>query len=176
MTVAVTWDHISIPKSRWFAESFGDYVGPNPLSDEARAARGLGLSFPRFQAPTVEQLLQLHRDMVARSGALRRPFGLKTLQKALAQLKEQGFYGVHKVSFGKAPAGSKSVPMARVLSFSNAPIDHDALLKGLSREEVLAHDQAARRHWLRYEKTGQLPMRPDNVVDLASRRKVRKIA
>jgi hypothetical protein len=170
------WGHVAIPEGRWFADRFDDYVGANPLSEQARTVRGLALSFPRFQAPTGEQLLQLQRDMVLRSGSARRPFGAVALKTALRELKEKGFYGVRKVSFGKASPGSTKIPMACARSFSNKPVDHKLLLDGLTADAVLLHDQASARHWRHYERTGQLPVRPNNVFDLNARRQARKSA
>lgn len=152
----------------WFATAVADVAGPQPLSREARTIRDLALSFPEFQVPGLNELLQFHRDVEERTGSGYRPYGEVRVKRALKELKTKGFYGIRMTSNGRAPKdqGGKTL-MAYARWFSNVPDPQLRALSALSREDIRWHDRATREAWARYEATGHFV---NNVVNLEERR------
>jgi stage V sporulation protein SpoVS len=130
------------------------------------------LSFPAFQAPGVDELLDFHRDMVEASGSQRRAFGKKTIKNAIAELKRRGFYGIRRASLGRlSRAADDSVSaMAFARSYGNEPHKHLVALAALTDDEVRKHDRAVKLACERYRLTGIWPGW-GNVVSLDERRR-----
>lgn len=164
--------NITVPGEPWFAARLADYVGPDPLSDEARTMLGLALNFPQFQAPGREELMCLHRDALARSGSRYRPYGAVRVKEALKELKTKGFYGIRRASLGRlarmADDGRPRLAYAR--SYGNEPAKHLTLLEALDDEDIRRHDQAGRGIWARYLMTGRLAAGEATVINLEERR------
>jgi len=152
----------------WFATALSDVAGPRPLSKEARTVLDLALTFPEFQVPGLNELLQFHRDVEARTSSGYRPYGEVRIKRALKELKERRFYGIRMTSNGRAPKeqGERTL-MAYARWFGNVSDPDLVALNALSSDDIRWHDQMTRRAWTRYEMTGQLV---SNVVSLNAHR------
>lgn len=152
--------HISTPVGGgWFPSRHEDHFGTNPLSPEAQVVLNLALSFPAFQVPGVDELLDFHRDMVEASGSRYRAFGKVKLKNAIAELKRRGFYGIRRASLGRLSGdGTDDRPrLAFARSYGNEPGKHLKALAALTDDQIRAHDRAVKLACERYRSTGIWP-------------------
>lgn len=168
--------NITIPKSSgWFAARHVDHAGEHPLSPDAQVILALALSFPQFEAPGLEQMIEYHRDMVRSSGSPYRPYGKIRIQTAMAELKKRGFYGLRRASLGRATQSARNdgpQPMAFARSYGNEPGRHLVALEALTGDQIRRHDLAVKVAWTRYRESGIWPGR-GMVVSLDERRSAR---
>lgn len=158
-----------VPRGQmWFATTIDDVAGGAPLSREARIIRDLALSFPEFQVPGLNELLQFHRDVEERTGSGYRPYGEVRVKRALKELKDKGFYGIRMTSNGRQPKdqGGKTL-MAYARWFGNVADPKLTALNALSRDDIRWHDRVTRESWTRYLATGHFV---DNVISLDEHR------
>jgi hypothetical protein len=143
----------------WYPSRHQDHFGTSPLSPEAQVILALALSFPTFQAPGIDGMLDFHRDMVAASKSPYRAFGKVRVKAAVAELKRLGFYGIRRASLGRSARGSSDAAprLAFARSYGNEPFKHLKNLAGLTDDQVRAHDMAVRSACARYRRTGIWP-------------------
>jgi hypothetical protein len=145
-----TRPNIAIPKTPWAGSAFSHGGGDDALSIEAQVIQSLAITFPAFEAPGLDMMVEYHRYSQEASGSTSPPFGPKKIQKAIAELKRRGLYSIRRASLGRLPNGQAAMAFARL--YLNAESGDLGLLDRLTDDDVRRHDRAVKVDYERWER------------------------
>lgn len=113
---------------RWSGLNDRYRFGPEQLSQDAQLVLGIALTYRNGQVPTCKGLYLAQREQAKALG--QRYLGEVRVKKALAELRDRGFYAVRRESAGRDM-------IVTIRSYSNKPFEHIAELDKPTREDLI---------------------------------------